>query len=274
MPTKPEGSDSDKLGGSVPSNKGRNPAKPAISDDALAALEQHYGVAQNDVDRNESDSASATGFAAILAQGGGGGGSGVGSSGSMAAIGVSGDPLRRDIGEIPEAKIIAVRPDVSAPPEVDSTDAPIPTDSASTDASASEESASEVSASEVSGVEATIYASAPVEDVDDPVLSDVPTNASRPPVAATVPFKRSTGMPEHYKTLIPILAAMGVVALGIGIWAVVRLTTGHAGSGNSSATGRSSPYHLFSLIALVGLPLGLVMLGLTGFIFKRYWKKG
>ncbi len=259
MPNKPAGSNSDKSGDSVSNNRGRKPAQPSISDDALAALERHYGGAQNDGGRNESDSASATGFAAMLAQGGMGGGSGAGSSGSLPAMGGGHDSLRRDTGEIPEARIIAVRPDAPAPPDADSTAGPVNNDPVSVDASNSEP---------------TIYTSAPVEEVDDPPLHDAPTHADRAPVANRVPLKRSTGMPEHYKTLIPILVAMGLVALGIGIWAVVHLTAGPTGAESSAAKGHSSMYQLFSQIAVLGLPLGLIMLGLTGFIFKRYWKKG
>ena len=259
MPDKPAGSNSDNPRDSVPNSRGRKPAQPSISDDALAALERHYGGAQNDAGRNDSDSASATGFAAMLAQGGIGGGSGAGSSGALPAMGGAHDSLRRDTGEIPEAKIIAVRPDSPAPPDAVNTDEPIHTDSVSADASEAEP---------------TIYTSVPVEEVDDPALRDIPTNASRPPVVNRVPFKRPTGMPEHYKTLIPILAAMGLVALAIGIWAVMHLTSGQAGTGSSVAKGQSSLYQLFSQIAVLGLPLGLLMLGLTGFIFKRYWNKG
>jgi len=249
MPDSSSGGSPRKAANPGPSSKGRKASQPSISDDALAALERHYGSSQKDAGSNDSDSASATGFAAMLAQGGFGGGTGAGSSGSMSALDGH-DAAKRDNGEIPEAKIIAVRPD----------DSPSPT------SNSSEELVH--SAAAPNSDAPVVYATTPVEDVVDPALQSV----NRPSTTSRSTPKRPAGMPEHYKTLIPILIAMGLVALAIGIWAIVQVTSGQNGS-SSSVTRGSSLSHTFSEVAILGLPLGLTMLGLAGFIFKRYWNK-
>lgn len=264
MPDGPSGGRADKSAGSPPNNE-RKPSQPAISDDALAALERHYGAVQDDAFRNDSDAASATGFAAILAQGGGG--AVEGSSGSLSATGSANESFRRDSAEIPEAKIISESPDSgSAPTTGHIDDVPHPAEERGVPEKPDEPSAQ-------THDEPVIYASAPVDEADDLALQDASNGASSSPAVNRIAFKRPTGMPEHYKALIPVLFAMGLVALAIGVWAVVHLTSGHGSGGDSSSARGASMSHVFAEIALLGLPLGFVMLGLTGFIFKRYWGK-
>ena len=110
MPEGTSGSNPDKSATAGP-QRGRKTPNPAISDEALAALERHYGSMNEEPARADTDSTSATGFAAMLAQGSVAGGSSGGSSGAMSESGGGQESNRRDGGEIPEAKIIAVRPD-------------------------------------------------------------------------------------------------------------------------------------------------------------------
>ena len=228
--------------------RGQKTPNSAISDEALAALERHYGSMNEEPARGEADSASATGFAAMLAQGSVAGGSGGGSPGGMSDSGGGQESSRRDGGEIPEAKIIAVRPD----------SAPNNTPSSADSSTQSPQSSADTP---------MVYASTPVEDVNDWPTPPQRVTPNRRPGAARRRPGQSQGMPEHYKTFIPILIAMGLGALAVGIWAVTTLV------GSSSSGGRHTAPSLFVEVSTLGIPLGLIMLALSGFILKRYWKK-
>lgn len=248
MPEGPSGSSPDKSAVSGP-QRGRKPSSPAISDDALAALERQYGGITQEPIRSDTEPASATGFAAILAQGSVPGGNG--SSGAISSVGDTQESARRDGGEIPEAKIIEVREDV----EVEKNQA---TSDPSVDAA-------EISPSDDPSA-SVIDPSTPVEEIEDLPVHIPPPAADRPAVAVRPRPRQSKGMPEHYKAFIPILIATGLGALGVGVWAVIQFADTTEGGG-----GASPP--LFVKIAVLGVPLGLAMLGLSGFILMRYWKK-
>ncbi len=251
MPEGPSGSDADKSAGG--SQRGRKPPHPTISEEALAALERHYGGINQESVRGDSDAASATGFAAMLAHGSVAGSSAGGSSGALPAINGGQESGRRDSGEIPEAKIIAVRPDSAA-----EEDHVVPDAAAGANPSTEDEHPAPV-----------VYASTPVEDVEDPQLGAPLPERSRPLQSGPRRPGRSRGMPEHYKALIPILIAMGLGALAVGVWAAMQF----GGSSSTGSGGHPTPA-LFINIAVFGIPLGLSMLGLSGFILKRYWNKG
>jgi hypothetical protein len=249
MPDGSSGSNQDKSKTNI-SQRNRKLPQPTISDEALAALERHYGGLSQDAPRGDADTASATGFAAMLAHGSVAGAQGVGSSGAMPAIGA--DSNRRDGGEIPEAKIIAVRPDA-------------PAENHETASSIGGQTADEATTED--GPAPIIYTTTPVEEVPDPQAERISPAVIRPP--GTVTRGASRGMPEHYKAFVPILIAMGLAVLAVGIWAVMQMT-----GGTSSGTGAPSSPGLLTQAAALGIPLGLVMLGLSAFILKRYWKKG
>jgi hypothetical protein len=251
MPEGTSGTNPDKSATAGP-QRGRKTPNPAISDEALAALERHYGSMNEEPARGDADSASATGFAAMLAQGSVAGGSGGGSSGAMSETSGGQDANRRDGGEIPEAKIIAVRPD-----------------SASNNAQSSADSSTESAQSAADDVADApiVYASTPVEDVNDWQTRPQSVTPNRRPGAAPRRPGQSQRMPEHYKAFIPILIAMGLGALAVGIWAVTVL------AGSSSSGGHHTAPSLFVEVSTLGIPLGLIMLALSGFILKRYWKK-
>ncbi|MGC8561265.1 MAG: hypothetical protein ACP5O1_11375 [Phycisphaerae bacterium] len=252
MPEGTSGTNPDKSATGGP-QRGRKTPNPAISDEALAALERHYGSMNEEPARGDADSASATGFAAMLAQGSVAGGSSGGSSGAMSGMGGGQESNRRDSGEIPEAKIIAVRPDSAS------------NDTQSSSSDSSTESAQ--SSADHAAAAPMVYATTPVEDVNDWPTRPQSVSPNRRPGEAQRRPGQSQGMPEHYKAFIPILIAMGLGALAVGIWAVTVL------AGSSSSHGHHTAPSLFVEVSTLGIPLGLLMLGLSGFILKRYWKK-
>ncbi len=264
MPIPPAGADPEKASGAAAPKPPGKVSSPGISNEALAALEKHFGVSSpSEAQKNESESVSATGFAAMLAQG-----SMVGSSGSLPAIGGASEASRRDAGEIPEAKIIELRPDgtmadqktdrenerESESGEVDS--APLQLDDAPTN-------------------QPIVYATTQVDDAaDEPSSKPISRSpaVSAPPRSGTRP--RSAGMPEHYKALIPLLIAFGILSIVISVWAIAWLTGAHVPFAQQSASRRpDAQMKLFCQVATIGLPLGLTMLGLTAYIFTRYRKK-
>ncbi len=250
MPEGTSGTNPDKSA-TAGSQRGRKTPNPAISDEALAALERHYGSMNEEPARADADSTSATGFAAMLAQGSVAGGSSGGSPGAMSETGGGQESNRRDGGEIPEAKIIAVRPDSA------SNNTPSSADSSTPSASP----ADYVAAAPI------VYASTPVEDVNDWPTRPQSVSPNRRPGEARRRPGQSQGMPEHYKAFLPILIATGLGALAVGIWAVTVL------AGSSSSGGHHTAPSLFVEVSTLGIPLGLIMLALSGFILKRYWKK-